>query len=85
MAKRETKYGEFMTDLTEICQQVWQNKDINVKRNLLLRACSTFKYKEQGESVRKAIEKSKDPNDLDRIASNLILNKTDKVVSLLKR
>lgn len=83
--KRDVKYGSFMTDLTEICQQVWIQTDLETKRNLLLRACDTFKYKEQGMSVRRAVEKSKSCTELDKIAGNLILNKTDKVVGLLKR
>lgn len=81
----QKKYGQFMEDLTEICTQVWKQPSIEDKRNLLLRAIATFKYKEQGESVKKAVLKSTCVKELDKIAGNLILNKTDKVVGLLKR
>lgn len=77
-------YGEHMMDLSEICTQVWQQKDVEDKRNLLCRAVSTFKYKAKATELLERI-KVADSDKCDFIASNLILNKTDKVVEMLKR
>ena len=77
-------YGKYMNDMTDICAQVWTVADIESKRNLLRRAVETFKYKAKRDEFLDKIAKA-DANTCDKIASNLILNKTDKVVSLLPR
>jgi len=78
----QMEYGKHMNDLQEICSQVWATKDPKAKRNLLKRAVASFKYKEKADRFVQSIVKAKD-DQLDFIASNLILNKTDKVVDLL--
>lgn len=78
-------YGTHMNDLTEICTKVWEAKDVNAKRELLKTVVSSFKYKGKIQSFVISLNKITDCNKLDMIASNLILNKTDKVVELLPR
>ena len=73
-----------MNDLSEICTEVWNQNDIQVKKNLLKRALKTFKYKAKIPQLLEQIEKMTS-DQLDFLASNLILNKTDKVVSMLPR
>lgn len=77
-------YGTHMINLEAICTEVWVQKDVVTKRNLLLRAVATFKYKAKEAIFKDQIAKA-DANECDKIASNLILNKTDKVVNLLPR
>jgi len=77
-------YGQHMNELAEIAQKVWGCPDLKDKRNLLKRAVSTFKYKAKIPQFLEAIAKA-DANTCDFIASNLALNKTDKVVDLLPR
>lgn len=78
-------YGTHMNSLEDICTQVWSNNDVNDKKNLLRRAIEIFKYKQKVAYFNNLINKTNNVNELDRIASNLILNKTDKVVSPLPR
>lgn len=78
-------YGKHMNDLTEICTQVWATQDLEAKKNLLIRAVNTFKYKAKIDSFTKTIKSLKDPSACDKLASNIILNKTDKVVDMLPR
>lgn len=77
-------YGKYMNDLGTIAQQVWACTKIEDKRNLLRRAVESFKYKGKSEQFLKDIANAS-AEKLDFMASNLTLNKTDKVVSLLKR
>lgn len=77
-------YGKYMNDLTEICTQVWSTGDLKAKQDLLKRAVATFKYKNKSEQILQDIMMM-DADRLDQFASNLILNKTDKVVGMLKR
>lgn len=77
-------YGTFMNELTETCTKVWQCPDIKDKRNLLRRAVKSFKYKHLNDRFLEEIAKATE-QDCDKMAANLILNKTDKVVSLLPR
>lgn len=77
-------YGKFMNDLAVIAQDVWSASDVESKRVALKRAVSTFKYKaKQDEFIKKIATATAEQCDF--IASNLALNKTDKVVELLKR
>ena len=77
-------YGVHMNELQETCTQVWATNDLQSKKNLLRRAIKDFKYKAKIQSFETAINEA-DANECDKIAGNLILNKTDKVVGLLKR
>jgi len=77
-------YGTHMIDLTEICKQVWETKVLEQKRNLLKRAIATFKYRDKADQFISEVEKA-DEKKCDFLASNLILNKTDKVVKPLPR
>lgn len=72
-------YGKYMNDFTDICTKVWSCDDLKDKRNLLKRAITSFKYKEKQEEFLNYIANAS-ADDCDRIASNLILNKTDKVI-----
>ncbi|QIG70621.1 hypothetical protein EVB91_065 [Rhizobium phage RHph_I1_18] len=85
MAKPAPKYGQFMEDLSEISKQVWAATTLEAKRNLLLRACATFKYKEQGENIKRAIMKETKLGRLDEIAANIALNKDNRVLGPIKR
>ena len=78
-------YGQHMNSLDEICQAVWAAKDINDKKNLFLRAISSFKYKEKQDLFAKNVKRENKAERLDAMAANLILNKTDKVVDLIPR
>lgn len=73
-------YGQYMNDLSGICTRVWATDNIAEKKNLLKEAVSTFKYKEKKNVMLKAIDSTVNRTTLDTIASNLILNKTDKVI-----
>lgn len=77
-------YGKFMNELTETCTKVWSCPDVKDKRNLLKRAVATFKYKQKNAEFLETIAKAT-VEECDKIAANLILNKTDKVVALLPR
>jgi len=77
-------YGKHMNDLSEICAKVWECVEVKDKRNLLKRAVATFKYKAKADQFIEYIAKA-DANTCDFLASNLILNRTDKVVGLLPR
>lgn len=77
-------YGEHMNDLSSICTEVWNQKDLKVKKDLLKRAMKYFKYKAKIPEMLERIEKMT-ADQLDFLASNLILNKTDKVVAMLPR
>lgn len=77
-------YGQHMNELNDICTKVWSCSDVLIKRNLLKRAVATFKYKAKAKEFLDKIA-SADAKTCDFLASNLILNKTDKVVSMLPR
>lgn len=77
-------YGQHMIDMTEICTMVWAAPNLEDKKNLLRRAVESFKYKEKRQEFLAAIAKA-DAKVCDFMASNLILNKSDKVVGMLPR
>lgn len=74
-----------MNDLSELCAMVWATDDVSNKKNLLISAVSSFKYKDKNNKFVNKISNTNDPNSLDKIAANLALNNTDKVVGLLPR
>lgn len=77
-------YGKHFENLEKICSEVWRVDDLKDKRNLLRRAVATFKYKEKQAKILADIDKA-DAKRCDFLASNLMLNRTDKVVDLLPR
>lgn len=60
-------------------------KTLEEKKNLLNEAIKLFKFKGKVVSFTEFVAKETRLTELDRLASNLILNKTDKVVALLNR
>lgn len=74
-----------MNDLSEICTQVWATDDVNTKKHLLKLAVESFKYKDKKQAFLNKILVITDGKIADKIAANLILNTTDKVVDLLPR
>lgn len=78
-------YGKHMNSLENICTQVWGVGDVESKQALLKQAVSMFKYKQKVDYFNNLINRCNNATELDRIASNLILNKSDKVVGLIPR
>lgn len=78
-------YGKHMNDLVSICTQVWSEDTLEGKKDKLREAIKSFKYKAKSDQFLDEINKTASKDRLDTIVSNLILNKTDKVVSMLPR
>lgn len=78
-------YGKHMNDMTSLATQVWDAGDLKDKKNLLRRMVASFKYKAKVREFTKLIDETEKPERLDKLAADLALNKTDKVVKLLPR
>lgn len=74
-----------MNDLSEICARVWSTDDVSIKKELLKSAVESFKYDNKKQTFLNKISNIIDGKIADKIAANLILNSTDKVVDLLPR
>lgn len=74
-----------MNNLESICTKVWETTNIEEKKELLKQAVQSFRYKEKVAAFNRTIASCTNANILDKMASNLILNTTDKVVDLLPR
>jgi len=74
-----------MNNLESICTKVWETTNIEEKKELLKQAVQSFRYKAKSQEFISTIDVEKNANRLDSMASNLILNRTDKVVDLLPR
>lgn len=73
-----------MNSLAEQAQVVWSATTLEDKKAAVLEMVASFKYRDKIPAFIRAV-KAADANTCDFIASNLMLNKTDKVVAMLPR
>lgn len=64
------------------CQQVWKTSDINQKKELLLLMINDFKFKKNQELFRRKVHNETNVQRLDKLASDIMLSDTDKVIKI---
>lgn len=72
-------------NLEQQAQSVWNTSDIEQKKVLLNEMIDGFKFKAKQEHFRDMVEGTDKAARLDKLASDIMLCDTDKVVTLLKR
>lgn len=68
-----------MKNLEKMAQKVWNTKDIEKKRENLLKMVDAFKHKDKQQKFVKSVE-TMDARKMDSTAANLALNNTDAVI-----
>lgn len=68
-----------MKNYNELATLVWNTKNVDEKRRLINMMIDTFKYKSKAEKFRREAAYA-NATRLDFLASNLMLNDTDKVI-----
>lgn len=69
-----------MKDFTAQAKCVWAAHSGEDKRQLLLKIVKEFDHKQKQAAFRKRISECSSPTELDKLASQLVLFVTDKVV-----
>ena len=72
-------------NLEQQAQEVWNTSDIDCKKILLHRMIDGFKFKAKQEMFRDLVVVTNKAVRLDKLAADLMLADTDKVVTFLKR
>jgi hypothetical protein len=78
---RWTTTGESMKNFESLAQDVWQAKSIGEKKEKLLEMVMTFDHKEKISKFLQVIANLSSLAKADKLASDIMLRDTDKVIS----
>jgi len=69
-----------MKNFEQLAQECWAAKTVDLKKEVLYNMIDLFDHKKKAHTFREQVDKFTSGRQLDRIAANIMLRDTDKVV-----